>query len=251
MDPRFRLDGRRVLITGASSGFGRHFADVLSAAGAEVVLAARRRERLADAVRALTERGATAKAVALDVTDPASVQEAFAAAGPIDVLINNAGISRPGSTHTMDEADWQAVIDTNLTGAWRCAKTAISAWLERSAPGVIVNIASIVGLRVARELGAYAASKAAVVHLTRSLALDYGRLGIRTNAICPGYFATELTEDYLASPAGQKQMQRVPLGRQGRLEELDGALLLLASEMSSYMNGSIIAVDGGHLCSGL
>ena len=248
---RFRLDNRRVLITGASSGLGRHFANVLGNAGAEVVLAARRRERLAEAVRALNARGISAHTVALDVTDPDSVTAAFSESGPIDVLVNNAGVSRAGATHTLSEADWQAVIDTNLTGVWRCAKAAIASWLNQSAPGIIVNIASIVGLRVARELGAYAASKSAVVHLTRSLALDYGRHGIRTNAICPGYFATELTEDYLASPAGKKQMLRVPLGRQGRLEELDGALLLLASDMSSYMNGSIIAVDGGHLCSGL
>lgn len=247
----FAVAGKSILITGASSGFGQHFATVLAAAGANVILGARRTEKLEATVATIAKAGGKAKAVALDVTDPDSVGAAFEAAGPLDVLVNNAGINIVGATHDISEADWQAVLSTDLSGVWRCAKAAIQGWIDHKTSGNIVNIASILGLRVGNQLGPYAAAKAGVVQLTKSLALDYARYGIRCNAICPGYFETDINRDFMRTEAGQKQIKRVPLRRMGEMPELEGPLFLLCSDASSYMSGAIVAVDGGHLCTSL
>ena len=250
-DTRFSLTGKRVLVTGASSGFGAHFARVLAEAGADLVLAARRVEKLEHTAAAVRARGQQALVLPMDVANHASVEEAFGGMPAIDVLINNAGINRVGTTDSLDSDDWDAVLDTNLKGVWAVSKYAIRQWRRDNRPGNIINIASILGLRVGAQLPPYVASKAAVVQLTKSIALDYARHGIRCNAICPGFFRTEINSDWLDTEAGQKQVKRIPLHRTGEMEEMSGPLLMLASDASTYMSGAIIAVDGGHLCSSL
>src|SRR5690554_2230956 len=238
----FSLAGKRVLITGASSGFGAHFALVLAARRVEIL------EETADVVRS---KGRHAVVVSMDVSDHNSVAVAFSSMPVLDVVINNAGISRMGTLDSLEEEDWDAVIDTNLKGVWMVSKFAVRQWRKDNRPGNLINIASILGLRVSAQLPPYTASKAAVVQLTRSIALDYARHNIRCNAICPGYFETEINRDWLRSEGGLKQVKRVPFHRTGQMQEISGPLLLLASDASSYMSGSIIAVDGAHLCSSL
>lgn len=247
----FSMQGKRVLITGASSGFGAHFAKVLAEAGADVVLAARRVERLEETAAAVRALGREATVVAMDVSNYDSVGQAFANMPPVDVVINNAGISELGSMETLTENQWDAVIDTNLKGVWAVAQQAIRQWVKDRRPGNIINIASILGLRVGKALPPYTASKAAVVQLTKSIALDYARHDIRCNAICPGFYITEINRDWLDSEPGQRQIKRIPFRRCGEMHELTGPLLLLASDASSYMSGSIVPVDGAHLCSEL
>lgn len=251
MTDLFSMAGKRVLITGASSGFGAHFARVLAAAGADLVLAARRVEKLEETARAVRDLGREADVVPMDVADYTSVESAFMKIPEVDVVINNAGISRLGTTHEISDGDWNAVIDTNLNGVWHVSRFAINRWINAGKPGNIINIASILGLRVSGQLGPYTASKAAVVQLTKSMALDYARNNIRVNAICPGYFETEINRDWLNSPAGEKQIKRIPFKRVGDIPELDGPLLLLASDASSYMSGAAVPVDGAHLCNAL
>ena len=248
---RFDVSGKRILITGASSGFGAHFARVLAEQGADLVLAARRVEKLeetADAVRAL---GRDAVVVPMDVADHASVEAAFERMPALDVVINNAGISREGATDTLSEEDWRAVVDTNLNGVWAVSKFAIQQWRRDGRPGNIINIASILGLRVGAMLAPYTAAKAAVVQFTQSIALDYARHNIRCNAICPGYVETDINRDFFQGPHGEKLIKRIPCRRLGRIDELVGPLLLLASDASSYMSGAAIPVDGAHLCNTL
>lgn len=248
----FRLDGKRVLVTGASSnGFGAHFARVLAAAGADLVLAARREAKLAETAAEVRDLGREAEVVVMDVADYDSVADAFARMPPFDVLINNAGALRIGETHRLEKADWDAVIDTNLNGAWHVSRFAIGRWLDAGQPGTIINIGSILGLRVSHQLLAYSASKAAVVQLTKSIAVDYAAHGIRCNALCPGYFETDMNRDLMRSEAGRQLISKVPFGRIGDFRELDGPLLLLASDASSYMSGSVLTVDGAHLCNAL
>jgi len=252
----FRLDGKVVLVTGASSGLGRHFAQCLAGAGAAVAIAARRLDRLTALAAEIEAAGGRAHPVALDVTDSASVDRAVAeiesALGPIDGLINNSGLGGPPSLAVdLDEADWDAVLDTNLKGAWLVARAVSRAMMAGGRGGSIVNIASVLGLRVASGVAAYAASKAGLVQLTRAMALELARHGIRVNAIAPGYITTDINRDFLAGPAGQKMIQRVPQRRVGDERDLDGALLLLASDASRYMTGAVIPVDGGHLVSTL
>lgn len=242
----FRLDGKRVLITGASSGFGAHFAEVLSAVGATVILGARRVDKLEKTAAAVRAAGGQAEVVRLDVADSVSVEDAFRSVALPDVVINNAGINIEGSAVSLTEDEWDQVMDTNVKGVWLVAREAIKRWVEAGRGGNLINIASILGLRVQNQLPVYSASKAAVVQLTRSLALDYARHGIRVNAICPGYFETDINRDWFRTEGGQKMIRRVPLRRLGELHELNGPLLLLASEASSYMSGSSIVVDGAH-----
>lgn len=249
------LDGKAALITGASSGLGRHFAEVLARAGARVALAARRVNQLEGARAALAEAGAEAVTVALDVTDAASVRAAIAKAaerlGGLDVLVNNAGVTvnKPVLDHT--EEDWDFVTGTNLKGAFLVANEAARLMRQSGKGGSIVNIASILGLRVAGNLAAYAASKAGLVQLTKAMALELARYSIRVNALCPGYIETDLNRDFFASEAGQTLIKRVPQRRLGQLKDLDGPLLLLCSDASAYMTGAVIAVDGGHLVNSL
>ena len=251
----FGLSGRVALVTGASSGLGRHFARTLAHAGATVVVAARRADKLAEVVADIRASGSEAIALTLDVTDSASVRAAFdtlAAQGLVaDLLVNNAGVavSRPLLEQT--EADWDGVVDTNLKGAWLVSQEAARRLVAAGLPGCIVNIASITGERVAGGVAPYAASKAGLIHLTRAMALELARSNIRVNALAPGYVVTELNQDFLSSAAGERLRARIPQQRFGRAEDLDGPLLLLASAAGAFITGSVLAVDGGHLVSSL
>lgn len=241
-----KLDGKTALVTGASSGLGAHFARVLAAQGAEVTVAARRVDRLEALV---AEIGGDARAVAMDVTDGESVRAGFDRA--YDIVINNAGVTHDGPALKTELDDWNWVIDTDLTGVFRVAQAAGQAMVAAGKGGSIVNIASILGLRVAGNLSAYATAKAGVVQMTKSLALEWARYGIRVNALCPGYIETDLNRDFFASDAGQALIKRVPQRRLGQMSDLDGPLVLLASDDSAFMTGSEIVVDGGHLVSSL
>ena len=254
-DNRFDVRGKVALVTGASSGLGENFARVLAAAGATVVVAARRTERLAALVADIERAGGKAVAVAMDVSDAASVTAGIAAvvksAGVPDIVVNNAGIAQAKPSLELTEDDWRGVMDTNLDGAWRVAQGAARAMIAAGKGGSIINIASVLGLRVASQLLAYATAKAALVQMTQALALEWARYGIRVNAIAPGYIETDMNRDVLRSEAGQALIKRVPQRRIGEPGHLDGALLLLASDASSYMTGAVVVVDGGHLVSSL
>jgi NAD(P)-dependent dehydrogenase (short-subunit alcohol dehydrogenase family) len=250
----FNLAGRVALVTGASSGLGRHFAQVLAQAGANVVIGARRTRLLDDLCRAITDAGGQARAVPLDVTDGASVEQALAgiaADGGLDILINNAGVTTTKSMLELSESEWDHVVGTNLKGSFLVAQAAARLMTTQGRGGAIVNIASILGLRVAGRVAAYSASKAGVVQLTKSMALELARHRIRVNALCPGYIETELNQDFFQSEAGQALIRRIPQRRLGQPADLDGALLLLCSAAGSYITGATLAVDGGHLVSSL
>ena len=243
------LAGKRALVTGASSGLGLHFAEVLAREGASVTLAARRTEVVAKAAEKLRSKGLFADSASLDVTSPDAVAALFRRSKPFDIVVNNAGITGEGSAMDMEIEEFEEVIATNLSGVFAVAQAAARSMKTRG--GSIVNIASILGLRVSGHVSAYAASKAGVVHLTKALALEWARYGIRVNALCPGYIETPINADFFATDAGTNLVRRIPQRRLGRLEDLDGPLLLLSSDASAYMTGSIVAVDGGHLVSGL
>ncbi|TVP90338.1 MAG: SDR family oxidoreductase [Pseudomonadaceae bacterium] len=251
-DTLFSLKQQTALITGASSGLGAHFARVMAAAGAHVVLAARRAERLQALVDELQAQGHQALAVTMDVTDADSVEAGFSAAeqafGRIDILVNNAGIGDPVKFLDMTEGNWRSMLDTNLDGAWRVAHRASVAMAKDGQGGSIINIASILGLRVGKALSHYAVAKAAVVQLTKAMALELASEKIRVNAIAPGYFRTEMNGDYFDTEHGQNYIRsKVPMRRLGQLDELSGPLLLLASQAGSFMTGSVLTVDGGHV----
>jgi NAD(P)-dependent dehydrogenase (short-subunit alcohol dehydrogenase family) len=244
----FSMAGRVALVTGASSGLGAHFAQVLAAAGAEVILAARREDALARVAGGITGDVSTLR---LDVTDTASIAAAAAVLARVDVLINNAGVVAEATALDQDEAAWDSVLDTNLKGMFLLAQAACRAMRARGAPGAIINIASILGLRQAGGVLPYAVSKAGVIQLTKTLALEVARFGIRINALAPGYIETDLNTAFWASDAGKAMLKRIPQRRLGRLSDLDGPLLLLASDAGAYMTGTVLAVDGGHLVSSL
>lgn len=245
------LAGKTALVTGASSGLGRHFAGVLARAGAKVVVAARRADRLESLAADIRKEGGTAHAVTLDVTDPASVGRAFdgaeAALGPITVLVNNAGIPSGSWFLKTSEEEWRGVMGVNLDGVFRVGQEAARRMKANGQGGSIINISSILGFAVMKTLAPYSASKAAVISLTKSMALELVKDRIRVNAIAPGYFETEINEDFWKTPAGLKMLASIPSGRLGQLSELDGPLLLLASEAGRFMTGSTLTVDGGHL----
>ena len=250
----FRLDGRVVMLTGASSGFGHHFAAVLANAGAKVVLAARRLDALEVRAQQIRAAGGEAAAVTLDVRDRATMTGAFDFAertfGPVDVLINNAGMEPGVQTFlTLDEADWDVVLDTNLKGLWLMSQEMVRRVAAHRLPGgCIVNIGSILGERQYKGVFPYAVSKAGVEQVTKLMALEAGRYNVRVNALAPGFFYTAVSARLLDSDLADDFKKGIPTRRTGEFHELDGPLLLLASDASSYMNGSIVVVDGGHSC---
>ena len=244
------LTGKRALVTGASGGLGLHFARVLAEAGAEVTLGARRVGAVREAAERFRADGLAAQGAELDVTRADGVDALFGDLGPFDVVVNNAGVAGDGAALDIGIDDFQRVIDTNLTGVFAVAQAAARG-MKAAGGGSIVNIGSILGLRVAGHVAAYAASKAAVVQLTKALALEWARHGVRVNALCPGYIETPINAGFFATDAGSALIRRIPQRRLGRLDDLDGPLLLLASDRSAYMTGAVIAVDGGHLVSGL
>jgi NAD(P)-dependent dehydrogenase (short-subunit alcohol dehydrogenase family) len=244
------ISGRVALVTGASSGLGARFARVLAASGARLVLAARREERLQALAAELREDGAEAITVTLDVASYASIQAAAAAAeaqlGPIGILVNNAGISRQARLEDVTEHDYDDVMATNLKGAFFMAQAAARQMIAHRIPGRIVNIASIAGLRALGQLSTYSMSKAAMVQMTKSMAREWGRHDINTNAICPGYIATEISADFVHTDGGRKLLASLPRRRLGEPRDLDGLLLLLCSgEPARFLNGAIIAADDG------
>lgn len=251
----FSLDNQCVLVTGASSGLGGHFARTLAAAGAKVALAARRTDRLQDLVREIQAAGGQAHAFELDVTDRASVNACLDAVlsefGPIDVLVNNAGVSDTKRALDYQDADWDRIFDTNLKGAWIVAQEAAKRMVEQARGGNLINVCSILGSRVSGGVSPYSAAKAGLLSLTRSMALELARHDIRVNALSPGYVITELNAEFLRSADGDKLRSRIPTRRFSEMADLDGVLLLLASNASRAMTGADVVVDGGHLCSGL
>ncbi len=244
---RFGLRGKLALVTGASSGLGTHFAQVLA-------VAARRADKLQGVVDAIAAQGGEARAFALDVTDNASVRACFDALGAWglpDVVVNNAGVTVTRPLLEQTEDDFDHVLDTNLKGCWLVATEAARRMAASGQGGSIVNVASILGERVAGGVAPYAISKAGVVQATKAMALELARHRIRVNALLPGYVVTDLNRDFLVSEAGDKLRSRIPSRRFGELGDLDGPLLLLASDAGAAMSGATLAVDGAHLVSSL
>jgi len=248
-------DDRVALVTGAGTGLGRQFSVTLAQAGAKVALAARRREKLDETAEIIREHGGTAVCLELDVTDSLSItnciRETESELGAPDILVNNAGIARQAFLSEMSEEDWDAVLDTNLKGVFLVAQAAANSMIKAGKRGSIINIASILGIRVSKALGSYIAAKAGVIQLTKAMALEWSRNNIRVNALAPGYFVTEINQHQFDDAAHERMKHTVPLGRVGELEEIAGPLLLLASDAGNYMTGSIVTVDGGHLCGSL
>ena len=248
--PSFGIAGQVALVTGASSGIGRHFAALLTAAGVKVVLAARRVERLAELAREIEAAGGQSLPIACDVTRSDDVAAAVAAAenelGPLTLLVNNAGVvvSKPLFEHT--EADWDHVIDTNLKGAWLMAREFAQHLVGLKRQGRIINISSVLGFRTIGRVPAYCAAKAGLTHLTHVLAMELARFGILVNALAPGYVETDFNRAFFQTEPGKALISRIPLKRLGQTEDLDGALLFLASPASAYVTGTVISVDGGH-----
>ena len=250
------LQGKSALVTGGFSGLGLHFARVLAQQGARVVLGGRRLELGRACADQLVIEGLDAHALALDVTQPESVQQGFDAAcawigSAPDIVVNNAGVAHTAPALEVAPQEWQNLINVNLSGSFFVAQAAARALIAAGKGGSIVNIASILGLRVAQQVPAYAVAKAGLIQLTKALALEWARYGIRVNALAPGYVDTDLNHDFFAGPAGQALIKRIPQRRLGKASELDGALLLLAGDASTYMTGSVLAVDGGHLVNSL
>ena len=248
MSSEFDMHNKTAMVTGASSGIGAHFAKALADRGANVVVAARRTDRLQALVAEIESTGGKAAAVPMDVTSSASISDAFAQAeatfGPVTVVSNNAGVADAKSSLKTSEESWDKVLDTNLKGVWMVANEAAKRMLAAEVGGSIVNTASVLGLRVSFAQTSYCASKAGVIHMTKVLALEWARKNIRVNALCPGYFLTEMTADYINTPAGEAFINQSPPGRLGAIEELTAPFLLLASDAGSFVNGIALPVDG-------
>ena len=256
MDLGAKLKGKRVLVTGASSGLGENFARLAAGCGASVAIAARRRDRLEALALELEKLGAPQVTVLeMDAASEQSIDAAFAAIDasgePVDVVINNAGISGEGMSLKLPTSQFDMLMAVNVRAVWLVSVRAARRWKDAGRGGAIVNIASIQGERVMPGITPYSVSKAAVVHMTKSLALEWARYGIRVNAIEPGYIGTEMTHDMWDTDYGKALIDRIPMRRLGRPEELNGLLLLLATDAGSWMTGACVPVDGGHLCSSL
>jgi NAD(P)-dependent dehydrogenase (short-subunit alcohol dehydrogenase family) len=253
----FSLRGKNIAITGASSGFGHHFAGVLADAGARVILGARRTDKISDRVTEINENGGQAMGITLDVTDPDScaafLSKAEETHGSVDVLINNAGVEAGAKTYAMiDEDDWDYVLDTNLKSVWRLSKMYTAAVVKNTqSEGNIINVASISAFRTIKGQFPYAVSKAALVKATEIMALEGARYGIRVNSLSPGYILTDVSRVLLESERSDTFVKGIPMRRYGEFADLDGPLLLLASDGSRYMTGSTVVVDGGHIVSEL
>lgn len=247
----FDVSKEVVLVTGASQGLGRHFARLLAAHRAAVVLAARQVDKLEGLASEIKSNGGRAIAVRMDVTDGASIVKAMdtaeAALGPISVAINNAGVVVEKAAIDQTEADWDKVLDANLKGSFTVATETARRMIARKAGGSIINISSVLGIGVIGHVSTYSASKAALIQLTKSLALEWASKGIRVNALAPGYIDTEFNHDFWATPPGEKLIKKIPQRRLGAAADLDGPMLLLASQASRYMTGSVVTVDGGFL----
>ncbi|RYE28143.1 MAG: SDR family oxidoreductase [Hyphomicrobiales bacterium] len=249
------LKGKRVLVTGASSGLGAHFARLLAGSGALVAAAARRTERLQELARACEGLPGKVVPLALDVGSVAAIEAGVAEAstllGGLDVLVNNAGVADTERALSVSEAQWDAQLDVNLKGCFFVAQAVAKRMAEQAGGGAIVNIASILGERVSASVAPYAISKAGLIQMTRALALEWARHAIRVNALAPGYIVTDINREFFAGDAGEALKKRIPMRRAGELDDLDGPLLLLCSDAGRYMTGAVVAVDGGHLVSGL
>jgi 3-oxoacyl-[acyl-carrier protein] reductase len=247
----FSLRGRVALVTGASSGLGTQFARALADNGAAVVLVARRAERLKALKSEIEDKGGRAFAVEADVTDRAAMARTFDAAekafGTVTILVNNAGIAHGGRAVEMPPEEWRKILSTNLDAVFFWAQEAARRLLAANKQGAIVNIASVLGLAVSKGAVAYAAAKAGVVQTTKALAVELAFKGVRVNAIAPGWFVTEMNDEYLTSDAGVAIKREIPMGRFGNPGDLDGALLLLTSDAGSYITGATIVVDGGQV----
>src|SRR6185437_5784647 len=247
----FDLKGKVALVTGASSGLGTQFAHALAENGAAVALVARRADRLEQLKSRIESAGGHALAIEGDVTDRASMAHAFGKAesafGTVTILVNNAGVAHSGRAIDLPEEEWRRVLGTNLDAVFYCAQEAARRMLAARKKGSIVNVASVLGLSAAKGVVAYATAKAGVVQVTKALALELAFKGVRVNAIAPGWFVTEINDAYLMSEAGEKIKRDIPTGRFGREGDLDGALLLLASDAGSYITGTTIVVDGGQV----
>ena len=243
------LDQKVALVTGASSGLGRRFAVTLARAGAKVAVAARRADRLAELAAEITGFGGQALAVGMDVTRIESIREAVTAAeaglGPIDILVNNAGVTVTKPILDVTGEDYDFVFDTNAKGLYFVAQAVARGMIQRGGGGNIVNLGSVASLRVLGKLSLYCGSKAAVAHMSRAMALEWGRHDINVNAICPGYIETELNRDYWQTEGGQALIKRLPRRRLGDPADLDGILLLLAGPAGRFINGAVIPVDDG------
>lgn len=245
-----RLEGKVALVTGAFGGLGKEFARMLGRAGAAVALAGRRLEEGKAFEAELAAEGIRAQAVFMDVEQRDSVEDAVAeivlGLGNIGILVNNAGIATTKPFLEQTEEDWRHVMGVNLDGAWRVGQAVAQHMAGHQQGGSIINVASILGLRVAQQVPAYAASKAGLIQLTKAMALELARHRIRVNAIAPGYIETPLNRDFFSSEAGQALIRRIPQRRLGQASHLEGPLLLLASDASEFMTGSVVVVDGGH-----
>src|SRR3984957_13463190 len=244
----FDMTGRTALITGGGTGLGRQFSLALAEAGATVVLAARRRAPLDEVAGTIQRRGGTAHCLVFDVADSSQVEGALSSIahlGTIDVLVNNAGTAGGSTLLETDEETWDQVLNVNLKGAWLVARAAAKRMIAANIGGSIINVSSVLGSAVQKGTANYPAAKAALTHLTRSMAVEWARFGIRVNAIAPGYFLTDLSTAFVESDQGKAMLKRMPQRRLGDPGELSGALLLLASGASTYMTGSVVTVDGG------
>ena len=245
------LKGKTALVTGASGGLGAHFAAVLARAGAQVIITARRKDALANVADGINAAGGRCTTTALDVTNLGNLAAVEQFLAPVDILVNNAGIAIDKPILDQTESDWDTVMDTNVKGMFLLSQAFARALKSRKARGSIINIASVLGVRQGAGAISYCVSKAAVIQLTKVAALELARYDVRVNAIAPGYLISDINRSFWDTAAGDALIKRIPQRRLGKPEDLDGPLLLLASDASFYITGSVITVDGGHLVSGL